>query len=137
MHSKATWQPPVQFKKRHKKDESRLQSACVRVYRMCVPARHRDALFAIPNGAHVSEGYRYRLLSEGMIAGWPDLGLCIPDGKILWFELKTKTGYISPHQKMVHEMLHALGHKVIIIRDVQHFKDELTINAKDMMHYGS
>lgn len=124
-------------RQRHRKPwgctESGIQQACVRIYRMRVPARYKDCLFSIPNGADTTDKNRMRLVSEGLVSGWPDMGLCLPSGKVLWFELKTPSGVLSSKQVDVHRLLQSLGHKVIIIRTVQQFSDELTTNAKELL----
>lgn len=53
--------------------------------------------------------------------GWPDR-LVILNGNVLWAELKTETGIISPRQLLVHKQLKLLNHKVLVLRT----KEEIT-----------
>lgn len=126
--------------------EHTLQLQCLAVYKRLLPANKpelENLLFAVPNGANVNQANRGRLKSEGLRNGWPDLGLCLPDGKVLWFELKRpelkaydpgkkkwqvvqKGGVTSPEQLKIHALLRSMGHEVILITDVQQFADAIT-----------
>lgn len=54
--------------------------------------------------------------------GWPDRLIILNDQKVLWIELKTLTGVVSPRQQKIHEMLKARGHHVCIIRTKEEIK---------------
>lgn len=54
--------------------------------------------------------------------GWPDRLVILEETKVLWVELKTITGIISPKQHKVHNTLRSLGHNVLILRT----KEEIT-----------
>jgi hypothetical protein len=48
--------------------------------------------------------------------GTPDLLVLFPEGKVLWIEVKTRTGRIRPDQVQMHDRLRSLGHDVVILR---------------------
>ena len=50
------------------------------------------------------------------LPGTPDLMLIGKDGKVIWFELKTKTGRLRDTQKNFIPILEKMGHKVYVIR---------------------
>lgn len=47
--------------------------------------------------------------------GWPDRLVALPNGKILWVELKRPGGKTSPLQDKVHNDLRRLGHNVYVV----------------------
>tara|TARA_R100000306_G_scaffold38814_1_gene38551 strand:+ start:747 stop:1142 length:396 start_codon:yes stop_codon:yes gene_type:complete len=53
------------------------------------------------------------LRSKGMRAGFPDLVLIRPPD-LVWVELKSEKGRLSPAQKEMHEMLRACGQQVYL-----------------------
>lgn len=79
-----------------------------------------ELLYAIPNGAHVSDKNRMRLVAEGLKKGMPDLCLPVPKGRFgsLFLEVKTRDGVLSKDQKAMHEKLESFGNKVVIVRDL-------------------
>ena len=90
-----------------------------------VKAIHRRGLFIfhIPNGGHRSmrEGMRFKAI--GVVAGIPDL--FIP-ARLLWLEVKTPTGRLSPAQVRIHSLLTAIGHRVAVVRSVDEALKELS-----------
>ena len=48
--------------------------------------------------------------------GFPDRLVILPFNKILWVELKTLTGKLSPRQEQVHMQLRLLHHCVLVLR---------------------
>ena len=73
--------------------------------------RKRDIfIYAIPN-------HKDQKAIEGAIPGIPDLQIVLPEGKVLWIELKrTKGGAVSAVQKKVHAKLESMGHRVKIAK---------------------
>ena len=51
----------------------------------------------------------------GARKGWPDLTFVLA-GRVVWVELKTVRGRVSPDQKKVHSIMEGLGHSVYVIR---------------------
>lgn len=54
--------------------------------------------------------------------GWPDRVVILEDSVVLWIELKTLTGVISPKQHKIHNILRLHGHNVLVLRT----KEEIT-----------
>lgn len=72
-------------------------------------------MFAIPNGEKRAISVAKRLKAEGVVSGVPDLAICLPNGQMLWVEMKRiKGSRLSQEQKEVHELLENLDHSVII-----------------------
>ena len=53
--------------------------------------------------------------------GWPDR-IVVINKNVIWIELKTLTGVLSPRQIAVHELLRSLNHKILVLRT----KEEIT-----------
>lgn len=87
----------------------------------------RYVIAAIPNGAKLpwfrnKQGARVapqakKLLREGMLPGFPDVGVFVAKGKTpaLFFEFKHGRNKCSPEQLAVHELLRAQGYRVVIV----------------------
>lgn len=73
---------------------------------------------AVPNGAAVSGPQRVKLVSEGLLPGFPDLCVLEPRGPFhgLFVEMKStaKTAVVSRQQYQVHKTLRTKGYKVLI-----------------------
>lgn len=54
--------------------------------------------------------------------GWPDRLVILKNQKVIWIELKTLTGIVSPKQQKIHNTLKLLGHDVRVLRT----KEEIT-----------
>lgn len=53
---------------------------------------------------------------EGKV-GMPDRLVLLPEGKVIWVELKTKGGHLEEIQRLQHKRLGDLGHRVVVIWD--------------------
>lgn len=87
-------------RKRPDDEEHRIQTACVRWFRLKYP--HLAArLFAVPNGGRRDDITGARLKEEGVLAGVADLILLVPnaDYHALLIEMKTPKGRQSESQK--------------------------------------
>lgn len=51
---------------------------------------------------------------EGKV-GMPDRLVLLPEGKVIWVELKTKGGHLEEIQKLQHKRLGDLGHRVFVV----------------------
>ena len=69
---------------------------------------------AIPNGGSRNLFEAVRMKREGVLAGMPDLVICLPKGVTVWVEMKAAKGRISPHQTEIHSRLRILGHLLIV-----------------------
>lgn len=73
--------------------------------------RHNAGLTVIGEGAT-------RRVITGVEAGTPDLQVLLPGGRSVWLELKTAKGRLSRAQLSWHAEVSALGHTVVVVRDV-------------------
>lgn len=82
-------------------------------------------LFAVPNGAHVSNSQRKILTAEGMISGVSDMILLMAREGYhgLMLELKVGRNTQSDHQKRWEKMVEAQGYLYRVIRSFDHFKE--------------
>lgn len=107
-----------------KNEESRIQKACVRWFRLQYP---RLVLFAIPNGGNRNAVTGAILKSEGVLAGVSDLMLMHPAGGYhgLCIEMKTPKGRQQESQKQFQRQAEAAGYKYIICRSLDSFVAEI------------
>lgn len=49
------------------------------------------------------------------VAGLPDRMVLLPDGRVLFVELKTRGGRVSAIQRVIHRRLSELGHPVTVL----------------------
>lgn len=115
--------------RRHPADEEhRLQTACVRWFRLTHPAI-AHALFAVPNGGRRDAVTGARLKAEGVLAGVADLILLRSNARhgALLIELKTPRGRQSPAQRDWQRRITAGGeYKYAVIRTLDEFRREVT-----------
>ena len=105
-----------------KNDEHRIQSACVRWFRLKYP-KLKNVLFAVPNGGRRDAITGARLKEEGATSGVSDLillksnrfygGLCI--------EMKKPGGRQSPAQKEWQKDAEANGAKYVVCKSLDEF----------------
>lgn len=111
--------------------ESRIQSAIVSFIRTVVPG---SLVIAIPNGARRTAGGYASNAVAGLLPGAPDLVVALPEGKVLWLEVKAPKGRPSDNQVLVHEKLGEIGHAVYIVRsisDVCDVMEKLNIKTRE------
>lgn len=76
--------------------------------------------FAIPNGGRRDIKTGAMLKKEGVLAGVADLAILLPQGEIIFVELKNgKKGVQSESQKMFQEKVQKLGFTYLIWRKTQ------------------
>ena len=79
-------------------------------------------IFAVPNGAVVSQRQRYKLVSEGLLSGVSDLVLPVARGGYfgMYLEMKReKGGRLSPHQKSFLEFVNLQGYYGIVANGLE------------------
>jgi hypothetical protein len=80
---------------------------------------HGYYFFAVPNEANGrSAVQQMQQISIGMRAGVADLIVVLPDGKVLFLEVKTPTGKQSENQVKFQNRVESLGHRYVIVRSV-------------------
>ena len=74
---------------------------------------------AIPYRMNVGQFYTQNFTPIKIgIDGTPDLLIICPNGKVLWYELKTATGKLRHDQEIFHHQLSLLNHLVFTVRSV-------------------
>lgn len=56
--------------------------------------------------------------AEGVVSGFPDIGIALAAGRVLWCENKSPRGTLSDAQRDMHAVLRALGHTVFVARTI-------------------
>ena len=107
-------------------EESNLQKACVRWFRM----QHRPLellLFSVPNGGARSVVTGAILKAEGALRGVADLLLLVPSNGYhgLCIEMKAAKGRQSPHQKLWEQAVTAQGYRYVVINSFDAFRHEI------------
>lgn len=107
-----------------KNEESKIQQACVRWFRLQYP---RLVLFAIPNGGYRNAITGAILKAEGVLPGASDLILLHPSGEYhgLCIEMKTPQGRQQETQKEFQRRVEAVGYKYAICRNFDSFVQEV------------
>ena len=103
-------------------EESKLQQACVRWFRLQYP-KYARLLFAVPNGGGRSKVEAAILKGEGVVAGVADLLLLVPTQKhpYLCIEMKTPKGRQSPAQRDWQREVEAVGAVYKVCRSLEEF----------------
>lgn len=123
-------QPKTRRKPRDQ--EHRIQSACVRWYRLQYPNMKHN-LFAVPNGSKRDVVIGAKLKEEGVLAGVADLILLKSNrfyGALL-IELKTPEGRQSDTQKEWQQKITNDGYKYVIVRSLEDFQREVKRYLED------
>lgn len=113
--------------------EHRLQSACIRWFRLRYP-KLAPVLFAVPNAARRSARNGAYMKEEGMLTGVSDL-ILLKGNRFygaLAIEMKTRTGTQRPSQKEWQRECESAGNKYVICRSFEDFKREIENYVKDM-----
>ena len=104
-------------------EEHRIQSACVRWFRLQYP-KMKHNLFSVPNGGKRDAVTGAKLKEEGALAGVADLILLKPNrfyGALL-IEMKTPKGSQSDSQKEWESKITQDGYKYVVIRSLDEFR---------------
>ena len=112
--------------------EHRIQSACVRWYRLQYP-KMKHNLFAVPNGSKRDVVIGAKLKEEGVLSGVSDLILLKPNrfyGALL-IETKTPDGRQSDTQKEWQQKITEDGYKYVIVRSLEDFQREIKLYLED------
>lgn len=105
-------------------EESNLQIACVRWFRLQYPSL-APLLFSVPNGGRRDRVTGAILKAEGAVAGVADLLLLVPNihRHGLCIEMKTPKGRQSPEQKAWQKAVESFGYKYAVVRYFEEFRD--------------
>nr|DAY33448.1 MAG TPA: Nuclease [Caudoviricetes sp.] len=99
--------------------ESQLQQMCVRYFRYVYP---QYVIYATPNGGTRNPIEAKRLKAEGVLAGVADLTVLLPQGRIIYIEMKVKGNRQTDNQKAFQQKAEALGYKYYVCYSFDQFK---------------
>jgi len=87
--------------------------------------------FHIPNmGYYNKRTGRYNIpTSAYFVPGIPDVVVLLPESKVLWIEVKSKTGTRSPAQELMAKVLVDRGHNYVLARSVPDVMSWLKANG--------
>lgn len=113
-------------------EESKLQKACVKWFRMQYPA-YKMLLFHVPNGGYRTATTARNMKLEGVVAGVADLILLVPSNEYhgLCIEMKTSKGRQSPKQRVFESAVSRMGYEYQIIRSLEDFMKLVTLWIND------
>jgi hypothetical protein len=92
--------------------ELQRQQTFLAMLKRCAPSVFA---MAMPNAGKRSDWERVQRWKEGAVKGAPDLVCCWNYGTA-WLEFKSGTGALSSAQKDLLNRLHAIGHRVAMVR---------------------
>ena len=124
-HPKPKAAAPTGRRKPLRHQESDLQAACVRWFRL-QPAYRHCLLMSIPNGTHLAGSSKERAIQmnvlkrEGLLVGAADLLLVAPEG-VAFLECKTAQGKQRESQVQFQEHVEALGWPYHVFRSLEDF----------------
>ena len=89
----------------------------------------RALIFSIPNGGtrNVREAMTFK--ATGLLPGASDLIIILPNGKLLFVELKMLKGIQSNEQKDFECRVSSLGYEYYLIRSLEQFKLLIQTNS--------
>ena len=99
--------------------ESQLQQMCVRYFRYVYP---QYVIYATPTGGSRNPIEAKRLKAEGVLAGVADLTILLPQGRIIYIEMKVKGNRQTDNQKDFQQKAEALGYKYYVCYSFDEFK---------------
>lgn len=70
-------------------------------------------------GYQLTPAARARLYRLGLKPGFPDIMILFSQARVLWLEVKTRTGVLSKDQSHMHALLRMLGHTVKVVRSLE------------------
>ena len=82
----------------------------------------RGLMFSIPNGGTRNIMEAMTLKATGLLKGASDLVVILPNGKLIFVELKQPKGVQSPEQKDFENRVILLGFEYHIIKSLDEFK---------------
>jgi hypothetical protein len=107
-------------------NEDLLQAEIVKWYNnnYCLKFHNPRALiFSVPNGGNRNNIEAMKFKATGLLAGVSDLIVILPNGLLLFIEIKTDTGDQQPNQIEFQNLVTNLGYQYHIIRSLDEFRN--------------
>ena len=112
-----------------KREEAREQARLVAGLRACWSKIFEDdarpIVFHTPNGGSRDAREASNLKVQGVLAGVPDLCIVLPQGCVIWVEMKARDGRVSHAQVELHNDFRELGHTVLVAFSAEEALDKL------------
>jgi hypothetical protein len=112
-----------------KNNEDLLQAEIVKWYNnnYCLKFHNpRGVIFSVPNGGNRNKIEAMKFKATGLLAGVSDLIVILPNGILLFVELKTDSGTQQPNQIDFQNLVTNLGYQYHIIRSIDEFRNLIT-----------
>jgi len=109
-----------------KKSEDKIQQEIVVWFRNTFCLAHHNPklkIFAVPNADVSSDAHRIKMFSTGVEAGVADLIVLLPGAQIIFVEVKTEIGRLSPKQTKFSIDVDELGFCYYMVRSIEQFKN--------------
>lgn len=87
----------------------------------------RGLIFSVPNGGTRNIREAMTMKATGLLSGVSDLIVFLPNGKMLFVELKLQNGRQSDNQKDFEKRVDDLGYPYHIIRSLEQFKELINV----------
>lgn len=110
------------------KIEDQYQSEIIRWYNNNFCLKHhtpRGIIFSVPNGGSRNKVEAMTLKATGLLAGVSDTILILPNGRLLFCEVKTETGSQSHEQIEFQKRVEALGFEYWLVRGLEDFQKKV------------
>ena len=105
---------------KRKNIEHDIQVECIEWYRETFPT---GFIFAVPNCGMRNIQTYYFMVNEGLTKGAPELVATRPDGTVVFIEMKSPVGYLSPAQKDVQSLCSGISEDLYhVCKSVEEFK---------------
>lgn len=115
----------VPIKKEEAREQARLV-ACLRYHWSKIfDDNIRPIIFHIANGGSRDAREASNLKVQGVLAGVPDLCIVLPEGRMMWVEMKAAEGRVSKAQTELHEHFAELGHRILVAYSAEEALDKL------------
>ena len=85
--------------------------------------KQRGLIFAVPNGGTRNIKEAMVLKSTGVLAGVSDLIVILPNGKLIFVEVKKENGKQSDKQKDFEDRVNKLGYDYWLVYSLNDFKE--------------
>jgi hypothetical protein len=114
--------------KMRNKIEDQHQAEIIRWYNNTFCLKHhnpRGIIFSVPNGGSRNKVEAMTLKATGLLAGVSDTILILPNGKLIFCEVKTETGSQSPEQIEFQKRVEAFRFEYWLVRGLDDFQKKV------------
>lgn len=108
--------------------EDNLQAECVKWYNneFCTTfSKPRGLIFAVPNGGSRNIVEAIKMRDTGTLSGVSDLIVIMPNGRLLFVEMKIEKGEQSKEQIDFEIRVKQLGYEYVLIYSLEEFKTQI------------